>query len=321
MLKSEHNCSDMWQGIEVWGNSNMHQQEVNGSYAQGYIELRNGAVIENAKCAVELWRPGYWNTTGGIIHATDATFRNNAKAIHALCYPNRNSTNGIDINYNGYFRNCSFEIDENYNGSETFYKHVDLYHVNGLSFMGCDFSVKRSVSGVSNWCVGIGAYGAGFLVNSYCTNYFNGQGTYPCPEEDLKPSSFYGFYRGIHASNDGSTARTFSVANSVFTNNTYGIYAFNTSYAIIVNNDFSVGCGSDCDFGIYADEVSSFCFEENSFHPMVNNFGSPYGIVIANSNGINDVYRNTFANLRCGNVAIGDNIGQFQCQVSLTLAT
>lgn len=294
-----------WPGIEVWGNSSQGQQIVNGLCSQGYIELKNGAVIENAKCAVELWRPGYYNTTGGIIHATDATFRNNAKSVHALSYTNLSYLNGKEMPYNSYFHNCSFLIDEDYMGLDTFYKHVDMVHVYGINFLGCDFSVNRHVPGVSPWCVGIGAYEAGFIVDSYCENTT----ILPCLEEYLIPSSFSGFYRGIHASNDGTAARTFSVKNSVFNNNTCGIYALNTGYATVVNNDFTVGCGSDCDFGIYADEVSGFCFEENIFHPKTNNMGSPYGIVIANSNGTNDVYRNTFANLSCGNVAIGNNIG------------
>ena len=47
----------MWSGIEVWGNSNEPQYPYNGTYKQGVLELKNGAVIENAVCAVELWRP------------------------------------------------------------------------------------------------------------------------------------------------------------------------------------------------------------------------------------------------------------------------
>lgn len=296
---------NMWQGIEVWGNSSTHQYEVNGSYGQGYLEMKNGAVIENAKCAVELWRPGYYSTTGGIIYATDAIFRNNAKAVHALWYTNHSYLNGEETPYNSYFHNCSFLIDEDYVGLDTFYKHVDMSHIYGISFLGCDFSVNRHILGISPWCVGIGAYESGFLVNAYCDNPI----TLPCPDEYIIPSSFSGFYRGIHASNDGSAACTFSVRNSIFDNNTCGVYALNTGYSIVVNNDFTVGCGSDCDFGIYADEVSSFCFEENTFHPRANNVGSPYGIVIVNSDGTNDVYRNSFANLRCGNVAIGNNAG------------
>lgn len=293
--------SKQWQGIEVWGNSSTHQHEVNGSFGQGYIELRNGAVIENAKCAVELWRPGYYSTTGGIIHATDATFRNNAKAVHALWYANADG--GREGDYNGYFRNCSFIVDDDYTGTKAFHKHVDLAHVKGLDFWGCAFSAKRSVDSVSLYCMGIAAYEAGFRVDSYCSN----ANVTPCPDEDWVVSSFKGFYRGIHASNDGSSARAFSVRHSEFTNNTCGIYMLNTGYGTIVDNEFVVGCGSSCDFGIYADGVSGFCIEDNTFRPKALNSGAPYGIMVANSEGVNDIYHNDFTNLRCGNVAVGVN--------------
>ena len=292
-----------WPGIEVWGNSSQGQQIVNGLCSQGYLELKNGAVIENAKCAVELWRPNYWNTTGGIIHATDATFRNNAKAVHALHY--HNNLYGREGDYNGYFRNCTFTIDEDYIGTETFYKHIDLKRVKGLDFLGCSFSTDRNVSGVYPLCVGIGAYSASFWVNSYCDNH----NIVPCPEENVIRPMFHGFYQGIHASDDGGGAYAFSVKNSVFYNNACGIYALNSGYGIIVDNDFTVDCGWDCNFGIYTDEVSGFCIEDNTFHPKTVNTGSPYGIEIVNSQGINDVYNNDFRNLRCGNVALGSNIG------------
>ena len=295
-------CSnEMWQGIEVWGNSSTHQHEVNGSFGQGYIELKNGAIIENAKCAVELWHPGIYSTTGGIIHATDATFRNNAKAAHALWYSNVDG--GREGDYNGYFRNCTFTVDDDYIGTKTFYKHVDLAHVKGFDFWGCDFSAKRSVDSVSSYCMGIGAYEAGFRVDSYCSN----ANVTPCPDEDWVHSSFNGFYRGIQASNDGSSARAFSVRHSEFANNTCGIYMLNTGYGTIVDNEFVVGCGSDCDFGIYADGVSGFCIEDNTFRPKATNIGSPYGIMVVNSEGANDIYNNDFINLRCGNVAVGVN--------------
>ena len=45
--------NSMWPGIEVWGNSAAHQYpDASGHYAQGYVELKNGAVIENAECPV-----------------------------------------------------------------------------------------------------------------------------------------------------------------------------------------------------------------------------------------------------------------------------
>ena len=314
-----NNDNNFWQGIEVWGNKNVHQYEINGSYGQGYLELKNGAVIENANCAVELWRPGYWGTTGGIIHASDATFRNCAKAVHALYYTNHSYINGLETAYNSSFKNCNFIIDENYLGSQTFNKHVDLAHVNGISFKGCAFSVNRKIQGVSLWCVGIGAYQAGFTVSSFCNAGNSSTTTEPCPEEYLVPSTFSGFYHGIHASNDGSAARTFNVWNSILSNNTIGIFALNTGYATIVNNEFVVGCGSDCDFGIYAEAVTGFCIEENSFYPRAINHGSPYGIEIVGSLGNNDIYGNHFQGLHCGNVAVGNNIVTSESSMANTL--
>ena len=313
--KMTSNGDVMWQGIEVWGDNSTHQQESHGHYLQGYLEMRNGAVIENAKCAVELWRPGYYSTTGGIIHATDATFRNNAKAVHALYY--NYSPFGGTSGYNGYLHNCTLAIDEDYLGSEIFYKHVDLSHIGGFDIQGCSFSTERNVTGVSHHCVGIGAYSAGFMVNSYC-DLPSGSNMTVCPEEHLVPSSFTNFYQGIHASNDNSSALAFRVDNSVFYNNTFGIYALNTGYGTILNNDFTVGCGSDCDFGIYADGVSAFCIEDNAFHPKALNLGSPYGIVVVNSEGTNDIYRNDFKNLYCGNVAVGVNTNNTLRNISIS---
>lgn len=300
--KLTSSCSnEMWQGIEVWGNSSTHQFVNNGTYGQGYLEMKNGAVIENAKCAVELWRPNYWNTTGGIIDATDATFRNNAKAVHALYYSNIHI--GREFDYKGSFNNCTFKVDEDYIGTYTFSKHVDMSRVKGLAFRGCSFSAKRSVSGVSPYCLGIAAYEAGFSVTSYCSN----NNVIPCPQANYYRPSFDGFYCGIYASNHGSRVCSYTVRDAEFVKNTYGIYALNMDYGIVVGNDFIVGSGWDCDFGIYSNGVSNFCFEDNTFQPKVVNEGSPYGIVIVNSDGINNVYNNDFQNLRCGNVAIGDN--------------
>jgi len=297
----------LWPGIEVWGNSSQDQQIIHGLCAQGYIELKNGATIENAECAVELWRPNFYSTTGGIIHATDATFYNCTKSVHALWYTNHSPNDEVEIDYNSFFHNCSFIVDERYFGQKDFFKHVDLSRVNGIEFLGCNFSVKRNIPGVSQWCVGIGAYSSGFRVNSFCS-FASGQNiSYPCPDENTIRSSFSGFYRAIHASNDGSSARSFFVSNSDFYNNTYGIYSLNTGYATILQNDFAVGCGFNCDYGIYTDQTTGMCIEENTFRPKANNVGSPYGICVVNSHGANDIYHNVFRNLHCGNIAIGNN--------------
>lgn len=302
-LKSAHECSDMWQGIEVWGNSSNHQQYVNGGYLQGYLEMRNRATIENAVCAVQLWHPNYVSTTGGIVHATDAVFKNNATSVIALNYTNYNPYNGREMSNQSFFKNCDFVVDDDYFGDDTFYYHVELSDVNGIKFEGCDFSVLPNVSGASSNSAGIAAYNAGFGVMSFCEN----QNVSPCPENSLKRSTFTGFHNGIYSFNEGNTARTFSVRDAVFTNNHRGIYMMNIGYATIIGNEFNIGCNSDCGYGVYADGVSGFCIEENVFRPVSGTDCTTYGVGVFNSASANDVYRNTFENLTCGNISYGMN--------------
>ena len=292
-----------WQGIEVWGVDTLHQYIVDGKYKQGYLELKNGATIENAICAVELWQPGNYSSEGGIIHATDAVFRNNAKAVHAINYTNYVPTNGNSSSYNSWFKNCEFIVDSDYISDETFYKHIDLDRVNGIGFEGCSFSVDRNVENVSQWCSGLAVYNAGFAVNSYCSD----NTIQPCLDEYLTKSSFSGFHSGIYV-RGGSTSYTYNVRNAEFTNNDRGIYAENTGYGTILFNDFIVGTDADCSFGIYMNETTGFCIEENNFIGEEKSSSYNYGIGIRNSASANNIYRNTFQSLDCGNVAVGVNI-------------
>ena len=294
---------NFWQGIEVWGNSSAHQYMVNNNYLQGYLEMKNGATIENAKCAVQLWRPNYISTTGGIIHATDAVFRNNATSLIALNYNNYNPHNGHESDYNGYLRDCEFVVDGNYLGNETFYTHVELGYNRGIDFTGCDFSVSSSANGVSANNAGITAYSAGFGVKSSCMD----PNTYPCPTNSIKGCTFTGFNTGILSINEGNNTNTLSIKDAVFTNNHTGIHALNIGYAAIVGNEFNIGCGTDCTYGVYIDGATSFCIEENLFKPAYNIKCTRYGVGVFNSPSINDIYLNTFNNLTYGNLSYGVN--------------
>ncbi len=297
----------MWQGIEVWGNSSTHQFLTNGSYGQGYLEMKNGATIENAKCAVELWRPNYWNTTGGIIHASDATFRNNATSVRAVSYSNYYPNTHVEASYDSHFTNCNFVVDEDYLGTETFTKHVNLADVNGIDFLGCDFSAKRGVTGIDPWCIGLNAYDAGFTVKSLCTNPM----VVPCPDEDLKKSTFMGLCAGVKASSSGDNPRTFIVRDAVFTNNDIGVHAINTGFPTILMNEFNINSDNNyctSNYGIILDHVTSFCVEENSFQPLSGSVSSVRGISVRDSYGVNDIYRNSFTNLTRACLASGQNV-------------
>lgn len=291
-----------WPGIQVWGDSNEDQNPHNGVYHQGYLELKNGATIENAICAVELWHPNDWSSTGGIVHAYNAVFRNNAKSVHAINYIDHYAS-GNEIDYNSSFNKCSFIIDDDYIGTETFYKHVDLNRIKGIVFRGCDFSVSSNANGVSDYSAGIAAYGAGFYVIPYCEDHFHD----PCPENMKRHNTFTNFHDGIYAVSNGDNARTFSVKYADFNHNKRGIYAEDTGYATILNSEFNIGKGNSCCYGVYATNITGFCIEENSFAPSQYALGDTYGIGIFNSGGINDIYLNTFDGLTCGNLAYGVN--------------
>lgn len=301
-------CGLMWQGIEVWGNKNAHQyKDGNGQYAQGYVELKNGATIENAVCALALWRPNYWSTTGGIVHAEDAVFRNNQRSVHALHYKNTSTVNGKQTDYNSWFKHCQFIVDENYIGDEdhVFHKHVDLDHVRGIKFFACDFSVTAPSNNISYWTSGIAGYEAGFSVSGMCSN----NNIYPCPSYDN--STFSGFLSAISAVNDGTrTPPTITVTCSSFNNNDFGIYISNLSNTSVRFCDFNVKRHDNwlCGAGIFLENVLNYSIEENALAKTNTFNGDGYGVVIKNCAVQSKVYRNQFENLYCGNLAWGRNI-------------
>lgn len=299
-------CGSMWQGVEVWGNKNTHQYAVNGSYGQGYVELKNGATIENAICALNLWQPDHWSNTGGIVHATDAVFRNNHRSVHALYYKNFHPTNLKETDYNATFRRCQFVVNENYLGDEdhVFHKHVDLSHVRGFKFYACDFSVTAPSNNISYWTSGIAGNEAGFLVKGVCDSY-----QIPCSNYDQ--CTFTGFFTAINAVSDGSkSAPAITVRQTSFDNNDFGIYMRKLSNASILFSDFDVKRQDNwlCGAGIFSENMFNFTIEENEFKKNNTFNGNSIGVYIKNSDLKNIIYNNLFMNLYCGNLAIGKNI-------------
>ena len=293
----------MWQGIQVWGIDSLHQYLSNGQYLQGVLELRNGATIENAVCAVDLWNPLDEHSEGGIVWAEDAAFRNNAKAVRAINYSNYSPGSSTEAHNMSWFRNCSFIMDSDYIGSHTFHNHVELTNVDGIKFFTCNFYKDNAASNMASLTSAIYSSGAGFIVTSTCSSPLS-----PCPEENIHRSVFNGFDNAIYAIGNGGSARTFSVSGSEFWNNERGIYAINTGYATIIKNIFNIGSSAQCSYGVYVDGVTNFCIEENNFLKNTSTANRTYGIAVKHSGSYNDIYLNHFNNLYCGNISIGNNI-------------
>ncbi len=304
-------CGDQWGGIQVWGNSDSSQYAPPGlSCAQGKLILKNGAVIENANIAVDLWKSGHYETSGGIVEAEDAVFRNNGLSIRAVPYENIHPYNpDVELDNFSYFKNCIFEGDID----NVFYQsHVFLWGVKGIDFSACDFSTVLN-SGTPQWSSGIKAYNTGFMVLPECTN-----STSPCTEYDS--CSFTGFYSAIEAETDGSSTNTFLVHTAIFNNNTYGVKIDGVNNGSVLFSEFNIGRNSTLDtigcinapgVGIHLENATGFAFEENIFTKYHGApVGNYIGISINNTESSDEVYKNYFSGLSYANYSNGQNWGK-----------
>ncbi len=284
-----------WRGIYVVGDRTKPQTFEN----QGAVIMENGAVIENSEYGVRLRGFGEaWHTNGGIIQATNSTFRNNWRNVEFMNYKNTNGQ-GQEIPTISYFTNCNFITDEQ-TLHNVHWGNVTIWDVNGVNFTGCNFIDERQNLDFQAYRQardGIYTISAGFSVNN---------------------SNFEGLKYGIHSTTEVPN-RTFSVNNSTFS--TYrGIYFNAIDNAFIVGNTFNIApgytyAGQRCadTYGIYIDNSSMFTVENNvlSSSSTGNTTCGSLGLIARNT-GIfqNEIYRNTFSNFTIGIEAIGKNRGE-----------
>lgn len=284
-----------WRGIYVVGDRTKPQTFEN----QGAVIMENGAVIENSLYGVALRAfDDAWHTNGGIIQATNSTFRNNWRNVEFMNYKNTNDQ-GQEIPTISYFTNCNFITDEQ-TLHNVHWGNVTIWDVNGVNFTGCNFVDERQNLDFQAYRQardGIYTISAGFSV---------------------KNCNFDGLKYGIHSSTEVPN-RTFSVNNSSFS--TYrGIFFNAIDNAFIVGNTFNIApgytyAGQRCadTYGIYIDNSSMFTVENNvlSSSSTGNTTCGSLGLIARNT-GIfqNEIYRNTFSNFTIGIEAIGKNRGE-----------
>jgi subtilisin family serine protease len=296
-----------WQGIEVHGNKNASQLTPG---AQGIVELRNGAVIENALDGIRNWNPNDWDARGGIIVCEDALFKNNRRAIEFVEYRNTSPNNPNQyLNDLSHFKNTSFVVDDDYIGTDEFYAHVSMWRVHGVVFDRCIFKNEMTHPTDDNFYNnGIHAHNAGFTVKGFCN--MQNQNSQPCPPTYLQSSEFTGFKRGIHITSSNSVASAVHISQSVFQNNNIGIQTSSLSNFNINRNQFVLGNNNytNDDIGMYISHSTDFSIQENTISSQTPFHKTTWGIIVNNS-GENDnvVYKNTLNELSYGLVAMGNN--------------
>ena len=308
-------AGEMWQGIEVVGDRTKRQQ----SQYQGTVELRNGARIENALCAV---RAGLredtvtFATTGGIISATDATFKNNRQSVVINSYAYTALSGGI-ANYNATFSRCTFTVDNSNlfaaNGT-VFAEHVRLWDVKGVKFSGCDFS--NTTNNPYGNGRGIYAEDAGFTVTKKCLVDYVDPSTCSCPDNGTVFGAFSGFTTAVEVNTTGNPYAV-SVDWADFENNVTGVKVKGNLFTTVTRSTFNLDERPDAHvaggIGLKLDSCSGYKVEENQFERTTypsgpNLIENSIGIAVANS-GISDnsLYRNHFINLTRGISVTGNN--------------
>jgi len=160
-----------WRGIEVWGTKNASQLTPG---TQGIVELKNGAIIENALqaiCTIKTNPDGSfdWNYTGGIVKADGAVFRNNKNGVWFGPYENKHPITGNPMTNVSYFKNCTFETTNAYvNPINPPNEFVGLYMVQGIRFLGCTFQNIATITPPGTKGNGINAFDARFTVDELC---------------------------------------------------------------------------------------------------------------------------------------------------------
>ncbi len=299
-------CADgMWQGVYVEGHRDQPQTAAN----QGTVQLLNGAVVENAIKGIRTSAPGSgWNTTGGIITADNATFRNCAKAVEYLSYAGTNYA-GLVIDNKGSFTNCTFTVDDNNlfaaNGTDLL-AHVSLWDVKGVEFTHCRFEDARTENHSRKSA--ISALDAGFEMKTGCS-YNVPRPECDCPPASSTHSSFAGFGTAIDAGTSGSPYGIV-IDGAQFSDNITGVRIEGSSHATVTRCTFDL---SDMPVrvvtGLCLDGCTGYLVEENTFTRGASApNGSRYGIRVGNSGtDANGLYRNTFERLSHGIYVTGTN--------------
>lgn len=303
-------CGNMWHGIEVAGTRTAPQLPLS-SQAQGHLVLISGAVIENAYEAISVFRTDLsgnidWNSTGGIISASNSTFRNCVKAVDFLSYRYLNQSNS------SYFKGCTFETNGLLNDpSATPYAFVSMFDVKGVKFLGCTFrNATPNLYTVDRRGTGILAMDAGIYLDNYCTSLVS-----PCPTSGVVHNRFENLAYGIDVG-DATPFSSVKVNDCDFFNNNRGAIFRGMDFSVITNNRFDVGqleivnAAQYLPYGLYLEYCTGYQVEGNSFTTSIIGNTSSVGMAIYHSGPqFNIVYNNIFDNLQVGTLVMENNDG------------
>ena len=298
-LTSDDRCGEcvMWPGVDVYGYPSAAQGAIpNNSPTihnniHGAIVIRSNSLIEHAHNGVTLAQSTSSGTnssySGGIISASSSTFSNNEKDVRFAQYshPSISSFHRVSFFTDGLLNNPNLHP----------IYHVELIGIDNIEFEHCAFENKTpSLYQHDKQGFGIYSFNSNFKV------YGDGW---------LFQPRFQNLHYGIVAANVFAF-KSFSVDRTNFINNHTGIGAVFVPNLNVQRSNFHVykSAAPNHTFetiGVHLINSSGYEVWENTFQeyndPSVSGQGNTIGVLVDNSGTTdNEIYRNTFKNLRVG---------------------
>jgi|GEM_PF-1721101 len=304
-----NSCDALWNGIEVQGISTATQAAVSGGYQQGYLEIKNNGIVENATVGVTC-------NNGGILMATSALFRNNVRAVYFNIYQNRNVSGTIISNIST-FTDCYFVTNKVLNENQDFDAFVYAVGVWLSRFRGNIFENSRAGLTGSSAQLGTGiySYASKLALTSYCTSML-----FPCPSGDLLYNEFHNLHIGVRISDVDPG----NISGNKFYNCAYGVLSESSYDLSITGNQIWVGaCPTPAVHPEYGIMLSGDAYGVTVRDNLIYESASPdaeYTMgIVGKSTGANSntVHRNTLTNLDYGCVGLNINRNSSNSNVGL----
>ncbi len=298
-------CEDcFWYGIVAEGDKTVPQL-AGTDPNHAVVEIKNDAIVEHARFAVNLYG-------GGIIRATESSFINNKKSIAFVDYDKFNNISAI--------RACQFYIDDNYKGHNLDYPfgtHISMWAVKGINIAGCGFYNWDTHAQNKGKASGIVANNAGFKLLPICTS-----NTYPCSA--YQRNIFHGFRNGVNISGDLEDTHTDYITQAAFDSNTVGVRIVTKNDVTVVNSEFEIGNGlasntgngdilpyPNCawNIGIFTYGAHRYILQENNFQGVATPNLGTVGTMTTNtaSEYDNVIYKSHFQDLSYANLSARKN--------------
>jgi len=294
-----HNsCGHLWKGIEVLGNAALSQTP---STNQGFLILKNNAVVENAEVGVKLFGtdadgveiPG---TTGGIVQTSSGALLRDCQR-DVWFKPYQNTMAGIEAPNRSKFHQTVFSSHDNGAGEAITSRMVVLDGVSGIVFHDCQLKCTGMIPENEPWHfpTGIWSDDSQFRVEQCDFSKLNTGirakdvlGVHPC---FLRDNTFDCISRG---------ATLLGIYNAEVTDNSFQIRKLDGSWSL--DGGLTVYYPS----GLYLSGCEGYEVEENTF-AGTDAIGN-VGLVVAGSLQLpNEFYRNHFKKLFVGSLMQGNN--------------